>query len=186
MKFMMKAYQPHFKARTAKNYKYFYRGQYNVMPDSDDIIQSMKSKKQKLQPYEVFLKKFQYKLALNAALEQKNPEVTMALIEELIQRGNGLEIALSNRSPDELKMVVEFIQWKVQDYRYQNVLVQMLRFVVDVYSGVIGKGMEPEIDQIVIVDLKGVLDNEVEVTQNLLQLKGQIDMVLKMQQMIAV
>ena len=45
MKFMMKAYQPHFKARTAKNYKYFYRGQYNVMPDSDDIIQSMKSKK---------------------------------------------------------------------------------------------------------------------------------------------
>lgn len=57
----------------------------------------------------------------------------------------------------------------------------MLRFVVDVYSGVIGKGMEPEIDQIVIVDLKGVLDNEVEVSQNLLQLKGQIDMVLKMQ-----
>lgn len=62
-------------------------------------------------------------MALNAALEQKNPEVTMALVEELIQRGNGLEIALSNRSPDELKMVVKFIQWKVQDYRYQNVLI---------------------------------------------------------------
>ena len=62
-------------------------------------------------------------MALNAALEQKNPEVTMALVEELIQRGNGLEIALSNRSPDELKMVVTFIQWKVQDYRYQNVLI---------------------------------------------------------------
>ena len=26
MKMIMKAYQPHFKARTAKNYKYFYRG----------------------------------------------------------------------------------------------------------------------------------------------------------------
>jgi len=62
----------------------------------------------------------------------------------------------------------------------------MLRFIIDVYSGVIGKGMEPEIDQIVMVDLKGVLENEVDVTQNLLQLKGQIDMVLKMQQMIAV
>lgn len=48
-------------------------------------------------------------MALNAALEQKNPEVTMALVEELIQRGNGLEIALSNRSPEELKLVVEFI-----------------------------------------------------------------------------
>jgi hypothetical protein len=43
---------------TAKNYKYFYRGQYNIMPDADDIIQSMTNKKQKLQKYESSMKNF--------------------------------------------------------------------------------------------------------------------------------
>lgn len=41
MKMVMAAFQPKFKS-TSKNYKYFYRGQYNVVPDVDDIIQSMK------------------------------------------------------------------------------------------------------------------------------------------------
>jgi hypothetical protein len=68
------------------------------------------------------LKKFQYKKALNDSLIQNNPETVLALLEELIQRG-GLEIALANRSADELQMVAEFIKWKICDYRYQNVLV---------------------------------------------------------------
>lgn len=32
----------------AKNYKYFYRGQYSSMPEPEDIISGMKSRKQKL------------------------------------------------------------------------------------------------------------------------------------------
>ena len=63
----------------------------------------------------------------------------MALFEELIQRG-GIEIALANRSPEELQMLVDFIKWKICDYRYQNVLIQVLRFVIDMYQGVIGNG----------------------------------------------
>lgn len=47
MKMIMNAFQPKFKS-TAKNYKYFYRGQYNVMPEADDIVQSMKQKRVKL------------------------------------------------------------------------------------------------------------------------------------------
>jgi len=63
----------------------------------------------------------------------------LALFEELIQRG-GIEIALANRSPEELQMLVDFIKWKICDYRYQNVLIQVLRFVIDMYQGVIGNG----------------------------------------------
>ena len=37
MKMVLAAFQPKFKS-TSKNYKYFYRGQYNVMPDADDIV----------------------------------------------------------------------------------------------------------------------------------------------------
>ena len=109
------------------------------MPDADDIIQSMTNKKQKLQKYETSMKNFQYKKSLNQALEQQNPEVVCTLLEELIQR-DALELALTNRSPDELMKLVQFIQWKISDYRYQNVLVQVLRFLIDAYSGVLGTG----------------------------------------------
>jgi hypothetical protein len=50
-------------------------------------------------------------------LEQTNPEVVCTLLEELIQR-DALEMALANRSPDELMKLVQFIQWKISDYRY--------------------------------------------------------------------
>ena len=59
MKMIMNAFQPNFKS-TSKSYKYFYRGQYGVMPEAEDIISGMKSKKQHLQKFEQSLKQFQY------------------------------------------------------------------------------------------------------------------------------
>lgn len=47
------------------------------------------------------MKTFEYKLALSSALNTKNPEVIVALFEELIER-NGLFIAIGNRSEIEL------------------------------------------------------------------------------------
>lgn len=46
MKIMMEAFQPNmgFK-QTAKNYKYFFRGQYDLIPEPGDIIASMQSKR---------------------------------------------------------------------------------------------------------------------------------------------
>ena len=102
------------------------------MPEVDDLVSGMKGKRQKLQKYEQNLKNFEYKKALNHALEQQNPEVVTALLEELMLRG-GLEIALSNRDPKELEQVVKFIKWKVSDHRYQGTLLQILRFIVDMY-----------------------------------------------------
>lgn len=178
MKMIMNAFQPSYKSK-AKNYKYFYRGQYSVMPDADDIIQGMKEKKQKLQKYEESLKKFQYKKALNQALEQRNPEVVLALIEELIQR-DALEISLANRTPDELIALVNFIQWKISDYRYQSTLVQVLRFLIDMYQGILGTGHSPELDSLFGNDLYSKLGQEIEQSENLIMLSGQIEMVQKM------
>ena len=56
------------------------------------------------------LKKFNYKEALSSALKkhgtsQENPEIVIALFEELMVRG-GLEISLARRDPEELLMVL--------------------------------------------------------------------------------
>lgn len=37
MKMVLNAFQPEIKS-TSKNYKYFYRGQYSVMPELDDVV----------------------------------------------------------------------------------------------------------------------------------------------------
>ena len=54
---ILNAFKPNFKS-TSKSYKYFYRGQYSVMPAPEDIISGMTQTKSKLQKYEQSLKKF--------------------------------------------------------------------------------------------------------------------------------
>mmetsp|Transcript_3208 Transcript_3208/g.2179 ORF Transcript_3208/g.2179 Transcript_3208/m.2179 type:complete len:92 (+) Transcript_3208:165-440(+) len=88
-----------------------------IVPDREDFLMSSKSRKNKLKPYEVMLKKFQYKKALNEAINSKNPEVVMSLLEEIIER-DALELAVANRTPEELKLLMEFMLWKIQDHRY--------------------------------------------------------------------
>lgn len=46
---------------TSKNYKYFFRGQYLVTADPDDIQPPQQRKKRKLQAYEQKFKQFEYK-----------------------------------------------------------------------------------------------------------------------------
>jgi U3 small nucleolar RNA-associated protein 15 len=86
-----------------------------------------------LQPYEQSLKAFQYKQALTQAISTKNPEVVLALLEELIERG-ALEKSLANRSPGELASVLDFLSWKFPDHRYSSLLLDVLRVLLDLYS----------------------------------------------------
>lgn len=51
------------------------------------------------------------------AVRLGNPEVILALLEELVERG-GLEIALANHNEEELIRVLEFLNAKVFDHRY--------------------------------------------------------------------
>lgn len=50
-----------------------------------------------MQSYEQSLKRFEYKNALSKALQSGNPEVVVALLEELVERG-ALYIAIGGRS----------------------------------------------------------------------------------------
>lgn len=75
----------------------------------------------------------------------------VALIEELVERG-GLYIALGSRSEDELCQLLEFLVWKVGDYRYSNVLVEVARILLNMYSGVVG--LSDKVDYRLFKDLE--------------------------------
>ena len=126
---------------TSKNYKYFYRGQYLVTADPDDIQAPMtgnkRRKRVKLQAYEQHLKRFEYRQALNAALESRNPEVILSLIEELVER-DALYNGIGGRSEDELVKLLDFLIWKMPDHRFAPVLLEVARITLDMYAGVVG------------------------------------------------
>lgn len=156
--------------KRSKDYKYFYRGQYGKEKESDDII-SKGTKKVNLQKYEKFLKKFEYKNALNSALEKNEPDVIVSLLEELIQRSS-LEIALAYRSEEELVMLLNFLIWKLSDYRYADLLIEVTKIVIDLYSCVIGHS-KAILDK--FKELQTKVSSEIEEQREIISVKSKLD-----------
>lgn len=73
----------------------------------------------------------------NVMQGHSNPEIVVALIEELVERG-ALFNAIANRSEEELLSLLSFLCWKVADHRYGPVLVEVARITIDMYVGVFG------------------------------------------------
>jgi U3 small nucleolar RNA-associated protein 15 len=109
------------------------------------------------------LKSFQYREALSSAIKLGNPEVVMALIEELIERGV-LERALAGRGPTEFKQVVDFIKWKLTDHRFQCLLLEVTRVLLDMYSAPL---INCEETTSLISELSALLDKEIAVSSQL-------------------
>ena len=87
----------------------------------------------------------------------------MALLEELIERGV-LERALAGRNPSEFKQVVDFIKWKLSDHRYQGLLVEVTRVLLDMYSAPL---INCEETTELISELSALLDKEIAVSSSL-------------------
>lgn len=119
-----------------KNYKYFFRGQYEDNITSNDILPE-KGKKKNLQEYDRYLKKFQYHNALDSALKKNNVEMIMSVLEELIDR-NALKLALLNRSEEDLEQLLNFVLWKIKDPKTQNILVHVFNLIIDYYMVAFG------------------------------------------------
>ena len=94
-------------------------------------------------------------------MTQKNPETLAALFEELIERG-ALELALANRSESELVKLLEGLSWKVSDYRYQGIYMEVLRVTIDMYSGVIG--LSKKVDAVLFSEIMEKLGKDTEVS----------------------
>jgi len=117
--------------KIVRNYRFFFRGIYEV-PSAFDI-QFEAERKRRLQEYDKYMKKFQYKNALNAALNKNNAHIVISLIEELVQRGT-LDVALRNRDEEELNKLIEFIEFNFPEHRYRNILIPVIERILDLYS----------------------------------------------------
>jgi U3 small nucleolar RNA-associated protein 15 len=127
------------RTHSMNSWKYFVRGRDDGPSDSDFVVET--SRKQKLKPYNKYLRKFQYRKALDAALELNQPVVIVSLLEEFIRRKT-LEVPLVGRDEEKLKELLKFILKQIVNPKYCNVLIKVMNSILDIYALILGQSQE--------------------------------------------
>jgi len=152
--------------------RYFMRG-HEYIPQPEDF-KVPGSKKKRLRVFDVLLKRFEYREALDAALTTNDPLVVVSVLEELLLR-RGLRTALAMRGDDQLVAVLKFISKHITNPHYSSLLIDTAHILLDIYIPVIGQS--PLVDE-QLLRLKRRIDGEYALQQDLSQLKGSVDLFL--------
>mmetsp|Transcript_2507 Transcript_2507/g.7501 ORF Transcript_2507/g.7501 Transcript_2507/m.7501 type:complete len:536 (+) Transcript_2507:121-1728(+) len=149
--------------------RYFLRGKHEGPREGDEIVGA--EKRVKLQPYDHLLRKFAYGAALDKAVRKGRAAITAAVLEDLIHR-NGLEIAVSNRSPDRLLPLLMLVEKNISNPRYTEVMIELANIIMDVYAKVLGRFKE--VDQ-AVTRVRNVVQRELQTENELMRLMGLLD-----------
>ncbi|XP_051143589.1 protein SLOW WALKER 1 [Andrographis paniculata] len=149
-------------------FRYFSRGQNQKPGEGDYLIR--RPKKVRFSEHDKLLKKFRHKEALVAALEGKNPESAVAVMEELVARKKLLKCVL-NLDREELGALLGFVQRYATMARYAGFLVRVAKKVVEVRAEDIRCCGELRGH---IRNLKRDAEEEMRVQQSLVELQGLI------------
>lgn len=138
------------------------------------ITSLSKTKKRRLTKFDKLLKTFSYADALDEALNTRDPQSVLAVLEELGKR-KGLLIALSNRDEETLEPILAFITMFIARPQYSSVLIGVAHLLCDIYSSVLGQS--DVIDEY-FTRLQTYVQQECNSQKTLLQIVGQIDAIL--------
>ena len=150
-------------------YKYYARG-YGAVAAPDSLAVEVQ-RKARLKPYDVSLKKFKYREALDAALETGQPLVVTSVLEELSHR-DGLETALSGRNEATLKPLLAFLVKHISAPQYARTLVEACGRVLGLYASIVGQSIE--VDEL-FKKLELRVKDEVGLQKEMFQLLGSLE-----------
>lgn len=153
-------------------YKYFVRGK-SHKPQKDEVLLENRKKKI-LKTYDVYLKKFRYSAALDAALEVAKPIVVVSVMQEIVHRG-GIRTAISGRDEIALEPLLQFLVNYINNPRYSSLLLDICSIVLDVYASALGQSIR--IDEL-IIKLQRKIKQEIEFQKKMFEVLGTLDIVL--------
>ena len=129
-----------------------------------------KEKKKNLQKYDKYIKKFQYRKALDTVIESKHVENILGVFEELIDR-NALKLALLKRSEEEVEIILEFILWKIREPKAMNILLYVFDLMVNYY--ILFSNKNEKINNL-FNQIEEEINNEYQFEKDLLEIKDEI------------
>lgn len=144
------------------------RSDRHFKPGTDHLI--MRPKKVKLAERDMLLKKFRHKEAPVAALNGKNPENVVAVMEELVAKKK-LLICVSNLDVGELGLLLRFLQRYSTMPRYASFFMGLARKVVDMRAEDIRSSSELRGH---IRNLKRDVEEEIRLLGSLREIEGMI------------
>lgn len=133
-----------------------------------------------LAKYNAWFRKFEYSKALDQVLlpyvVNKNPQVTVSVIQELIRR-KGLQRALSHRTHKSLAAIIRFLCRYISDYRFTQTLIDATQVLIDSYEDQFEELLLSDVGKL-LATLLGKLKQEVKLTYDCLGVSGAIDMLI--------
>lgn len=148
-------------------------------PEPDVQVKRRQLKPSKLQQYDVYLRQFNYKKALDSVLvpivAEEHPEKVVALITELLHR-DALKVALKDRPEQVVIRFVRFICNHLGEARFMRPLLNAATTVMDVFETEVAaysRNMEK-----CLKSLAETLKQEISITTDMLELKGAMELIL--------
>uniref|UniRef100_A0A182RX43 U3 small nucleolar RNA-associated protein 15 homolog n=1 Tax=Anopheles funestus TaxID=62324 RepID=A0A182RX43_ANOFN len=148
-----------------------------IVENADQTVTEVKTTR--IPGYDRMLRNYEYKKAIDAAMlvniRCKWPEITVALIKELIRR-KGLHRALDDRTPDFLVDFIKFLTRHIGDYRFTPTLVDASNILLDVYEDSFEKFAGTIVGK-AFAGLAEVLQTEEHLIQEFINLQGALEMI---------
>ena len=138
-------------------------------------------RKERLRPYDVHLKEFNYHKALDKALHTHNPLVVVTVLEELCHR-SGLTIALQGRDERTLEPLLSFAARYVAHPRYASLVLAVTHRLMDLYAGVLGHS--DSIDDL-FLKLYRQVKAEMGMQRKMMKVKGTLDGIISTSHLIS-
>ncbi|KAF0686287.1 Aste57867_21893 [Aphanomyces stellatus] len=160
------------------SYKYFLRGTRSKPMEADHVITSRRHAK--TAPYESALRSFDYRKALDMALDTRNPTVIASMLEELRLR-SGWQNALAYRNEETLEPLLSFCIRYVADPKYAALLLRVCTFLLELYAPMLGTNQSSAVLEGLFFKLKNKLKEEQAVQTSLLQVMGMVESIMTAQ-----
>ncbi|BFY97652.1 hypothetical protein BsWGS_00692 [Bradybaena similaris] len=146
------------------------------VPSKTDSFVAFK-KREILAPYDRHLKSFNHSRALDAAMQarvaKRTPEVTVAVMQELIRRGH-IQAALSGRDDASLSYVLQFIHKNLGNPAYMGTLMDVFNLILDIYG--ISELMNSGPLVTLLLKIKELVNTEVKLMNSVQEVMGSLDM----------
>lgn len=154
-------------------FRYFHRGQ-NEKPKPGDFL-VLKPKKVKLAEHDKYLRKFQHKKALVSVLRKKNPENSVAVMEELVARRSLIK-CISVLEKEELELLLVFLQKYSTAPRFSGFLMPLASKVLRIRAEDV-RSSEKLMGQ--VRNLKRAIQEEIRIQESLMEIQGIISPIMR-------
>lgn len=145
---------------------------------ADEIVELSKPNERQ-KKHDMLLRKFEYSQALDSVLTRfcvnKTPEVTVAVMQELLRR-QGMASAFGSRTQDSIAKILTFLNKYIGDGRFTRILIDITNIFLDVYESAFLQ-LTADVQRLIIELCRRVRVEE-QLTLEFLKLEGSLDMLV--------